>query len=124
MADGGSQDDFDEAPDRAASLRTHFALAVTSLLEGDERPSQLPVTPAFAQHLTELSHSWVTTALAPDLEAFMRHSKRSTVGPEDVVLAARKNDTTRKLVEAEAARSSKPRKKGKEAEAEAAEAAS
>ena len=79
MAAASSQDHFDSALDRSALLRTHFALAVTDLLEGVERPSGLPVTAEFSHHLTGLAYTWATTALAPDLEAFMRHSKRTQV---------------------------------------------
>ena len=43
-----------------------------------------------AKHVVDLVWDWTTTALAPDLEAFMRHSKRSTIGVEDVQLSARK----------------------------------
>lgn len=108
-----SQNDFD-APEetRAAVLRSHFALAVTDVLDGEERPSALPVTPDFARHLSSLAYSWTTEALSPDLEAFARHSKRATVGIEDVALAARKNAGTRALIEAEAVRQKAAAKKG------------
>ena len=106
-------DDFDErAPDRSSLLRSQFAAAVgavldTSLAESDKPPA----SPAFAQQLTEVAYSWATTALAPDLEAFARHSKRAQVGPEDVVLAARKNDMTHELVERESTRARQDKKR-------------
>ena len=49
-------------------------------------------------NLTKVTHDWITRSLAPDLESFQRHSKRGTIGVEDVLLAARKNDTTKVLI--------------------------
>ena len=63
----------------------------------DER-RQPPPSHAFAQQLTELTWMWTTTALAPDLERFAQHAKRSRVAPEDVVLASRKNEVTHALI--------------------------
>ena len=104
MAD---DDDFAPAADRTATLRANFAAAVATILEGDDVEAdgsvpRLPVSAGFAAHLTEVSWTWTTTALAPDLEAFARHAKRQKVGPDDVVLAARKNETTHSLLEREA----------------------
>ena len=48
--------------------------------------------------LTAATHDWITRSLAPDLESFQRHSKRGTIGVEDVLLAARKNATTKALI--------------------------
>jgi hypothetical protein len=42
----------------------------------------------------------------------MRHAKRSSVAIEDVQLAARKNEQTRKLIEAEGLRLRRVRKEG------------
>jgi hypothetical protein len=50
--------------------------------------------------------------LAVDLEHFMKHAKRSTVAIEDVMLAARKNEQTRKLIEGEGMRLRRVRKEG------------
>lgn len=100
-----SQDDFAAVPpSREARAKEHFYAAVTALLESEEPPLGLPPTPAFAQQLSELGYEWATSALGPDLDAFRKHAKRSSVQPDDVVLAARKNSTTRELIEREAAR--------------------
>eukprot|EP00962_Isochrysis_galbana_P044730 scaffold17434_cov114-Isochrysis_galbana.AAC.2 len=53
-----------------------------------------------------------TSSLAVDFEHFMRHAKRSSVAIEDVQLAARKNEQTRKLIETEGLRLRKVRKEG------------
>ena len=100
-----SEDDaFAPAKDRRQTLRTAFALAVAEILDagrGDEggndtggNSGRLPISKAAAQQLTEVAWSWTTTALAPDLERFAKHAKRSKVAPEDVLLAARKNEVT------------------------------
>ena len=99
-----SQDDFQEAPDRATLLRGQWAAAVAEVLDEWPEPRKPPLSTTFAQNLTEVSWTWVTTALAPDLEAFARHSNRAQVGPADVVLAARKNEVTHAIMEQEAGR--------------------
>ena len=58
----------------------------------------------FRRMSMQVAYQWATTALAPDLEAFQRHSKRSQIGPEDVLLAGRKNETTHQLLVNEAER--------------------
>ena len=113
MAD--DDDVFAERADRSVVLRQHFAAAVAAVLDADD--DQVGTRPAasagFAQNLSEVAWTWTTTALAPDLEAFARHAKRTKVGVEDVLLAARKNETTHALMEREAAklRSSNVRQK-------------
>ena len=97
-------DDFAaDAQDRTGLLRQHFAAAVTELVDGDDADVRLPASKSFVQQLTEVAWSWTTTALAPDLESFARHAKRSKVGAEDVLLAARKNEGTHALLESAAA---------------------
>ena len=97
-------DDFAPVADRSRTLRTHFAAGVAEILdaEGDRADGRLPLTKAFAQQLAEVSWSWTTTALAPDLERFAKHAKRSKIAPEDVLLAARKNEVTYALIDREA----------------------
>ena len=100
-------DAFAEQADRSLVLRQNFAAAVAAVLDADaDTPAaaRLPPSAAFAQALTDVAWTWTTTALAPELEAFARHAKRAKISAEDVVLAARKNDTTHALVEREAAR--------------------
>ena len=104
-----SAEDFAAPVDRTRTLRTHFAVAVADVLDGEgdadaATSERLPITKAFAQQLTETAWTWATTALAPDLERFARHAKRSKVAPEDVLLAARKNEVTYALVDREAQR--------------------
>lgn len=108
-----SQDDAfaDVVQDRSALLRGQWAAAVASVLDAQDRDG-LPISATFAQHLAEVSYAWATTSLAPDLEAFARHGNRATIGVSDVVLAARKNDTTHMLIEREAERL-RPEKKQK-----------
>lgn len=110
--DDPSQDDFaDAVQDRSALLRGQWAAAVASVLDAQDRDG-LPISSTFAQHLAEISYAWATTSLAPDLEAFARHGNRATIGVADVLLAARKNDTTHMLIEREADRI-RPEKKQK-----------
>ena len=110
MAD---DDDFAEETDRSSALRAHFAAAIASVLDTDDSDEASRPTPSssFAAHLTEVAWAWTTTALAPDLEAFARHAKRAKVTPEDVALAARKNEVTHALVEREASRLRSVRRK-------------
>ena len=97
--------DFASQVDRTSVLRSNFAAGVASVIDAnDTEEAALPVSAAFVEQLTEVVWSWTTTALAPDLEAFARHAKRAKVTPEDVVLAARKNDTTAALLQREAAK--------------------
>ena len=100
-----SEDDaFASQADRTTILRQNFAAAVAGVLDADDKPSRLPCSPSFATQLAEVSWSWTTTALAPDLEAFARHAKRSKIGVEDVLLAGRKTEATHALLEREAAK--------------------
>lgn len=114
LSPGMSQDEFVAPGDRSVLLRSHFAAAVATVLEADDSVggARPPASTAFAAQLTEVAWTWATTALAPDIEAFARHSKRTKIGPEDVVLAARKNEATHGLLGREAARlrSVRPRK--------------
>lgn len=101
-----SADDFQPAaPDRATLLRKHFALAVTSVLDercGDDATPR-PTT-EMVQQLTEVAWSWTVSALAPDLERFAKHAKRTRIAPDDVLLAARKSPATEVMLEREAAK--------------------
>ena len=91
-----------EAEGESDRCREHLAAAVLQLIE-EARPER-PVSQLVGQQIVALVHDWVSSALAPDLESFMQHARRSIVGLEDVCLAARKNATTRALVRAEATR--------------------
>ena len=98
-----SQDEFQEQPERKSLAKQHLSAAVLAALE--EGPADAPtVSQDTAKLMVDLVWDWTTTALAPDLQAFMRHSKRSTIGVEDVQLAARKNERTKKLIDEEAQR--------------------
>ena len=109
-----SADDFAPALDRSRTLRSQFALAVAEVIDNDPEEAnggsrgRLSVSNAFSQQLTEVAWSWTTTALAPDLERFAKHAKRKAIGPEDVVLAARKNEVTHSLIDGEAQRLKPP----------------
>lgn len=109
MSEAGDDDDFAGGHDRTQHLRTQFAAAVAEVLDakgnGGSASEALPrPTQAFAQQLTEVAWQWTTTALAPDLEAFQKHSKRSVIAADDVLLAARKNEATHALLCEEADR--------------------
>ena len=113
MADA-SQDDFADAQqDRTTVLRQNFAAGIASVLDGndDEAAARPSATAGFAAQLAEVAWMWTTTALAPDLEAFARHAKRKSIDPQDVLLAARKNEVTHALVEREADRLRSVRRK-------------
>lgn len=91
--------------DRMLHLRSQFAAAVAEILDSHDNAEPRPApTQAFAQQLTEVAWQWTTTALATDLEAFQRHSKRSVIAADDVLLAARKNEATHMLLSEEANR--------------------
>lgn len=93
-----SQDDFAAPVQGRRSLdRSHFAAAVAAVVDKDDGKYP-PASNGFVAALTQVTWDWTTKALAPDLESFARHSKRAQVGPEDVLLAARKNETTRSMV--------------------------
>jgi histone H3/H4 len=96
-----SQDDDFAAPAKGPqnTMRREFAAAVAAVVDSEGRSP--PASSVFVQQLTEVAWAWTTTALAPDLESFARHSKRANVGVEDVLLAARKNDVTHSLIERE-----------------------
>ena len=113
MADDNDDDEFAEPADRSTVLRSNFAAAVATVLdeEGEQSAASLPASAGFAAALTEVAWTWTTQALAPDLEAFAQHAKRAKIGVEDVVLAARKNETTKALVEREAANMRSVRRK-------------
>ena len=98
---------FASQADRSRALRQHFAAAIAAVLDSNdtsEAAARPPASTSFAAQLTEVAWTWTTTALAPDLESFARHAKRTKIGVEDVMLAARKNDVTHALIEREAAR--------------------
>ena len=98
-----SQEEFQEQPARGALAKQHLSSAVLAALEegAENGPT---VSTETAKHVVDLVWDWTTTALAPDLEAFMRHSKRSTIGVEDVQLSARKNARTKAFIDEEARR--------------------
>ncbi len=99
-----SQDSaFAPVPDRANHTKDHFLVAVGRLLE-EEADSDLRPTAQFGRCLSEVAYQWTTTTLREDLDAFRQHAKRRSVGPDDVVLAARKNPVTHALLQREAAR--------------------
>mmetsp|Transcript_7476 Transcript_7476/g.14956 ORF Transcript_7476/g.14956 Transcript_7476/m.14956 type:complete len:134 (+) Transcript_7476:1-402(+) len=98
-----SQDEFQAQPARSTLAKQQLAAAVIAALE--DGPATGPaLSKEAAASCVDLVWDWTTTALAPDLEAFMRHSKRSTIGVEDVQLAARKNARTKALIIDEANR--------------------
>ena len=105
-----ADDDFASQEDR---LKASWRAAVLSVVE--EQSTSIPVSREFAHALTDLTESWVTQALAPDLEHFAHHARRSIVGTEDVLLAARKNDRTRSLLAGEAARMNRGTKRRRQA---------
>ena len=111
-----SQDEFQEQPARGALAKQHLSSAVLSVLE--EGPEDGPtVSKETARQMVDLVWDWTTTSLAPDLEAFMRHSKRSTIGVEDVQLTARKNARTKAFIDEEARRLKEVRQAAREAKA-------
>ena len=98
-----SQDDFQAQPARSTLAKQQLGAAVIAALE--DGPAMGPALSKDAVHaMVDLVWDWTTTALAPDLEAFMRHSKRNTIGAEDVQLAARKNARTKAIIADEAQR--------------------
>lgn len=101
-------DDFAHAPlalNPKQRLRAQFASAVAEVI--DERRSAgtsgLNISSDFAAQLTEVAFDWATTALAPDLERFAKHGKRTKIAPEDVVLAGRKSSATHSALKRAAA---------------------
>ena len=95
--DASQDDDFQAQPARSTLAKQQLAAAVIAALEdGDTTGPALSKDAAHA--VVDLVWDWTTTALAPDLEAFMRHSKRNTIGAEDVQLAARKNPRTKAII--------------------------
>ena len=114
MAGSDDDDDFAERADRTVVLRQNFAAAVAAVLDeaADREPRRPQPSSTFAQALADVAWSWTTTALAPDLEAFARHAKRSKIGVDDVLLASRKNEVTHALMEREAANLRTVRQKG------------
>ena len=98
-----SQDDFQAQPTRSTLAKQQLASTVIAALE-DSRATGPALSKEAVAAVVDLVWDWTTTALAPDLEAFMRHSKRSTIGVEDVQLAARKNARTKALIIDEAER--------------------
>jgi centromere protein S len=97
MAD--ADDDFASQEDR---LKAAWRAAVLSAVE--EQNTTVPVSRECAASLVELVEGWATQALAPDLEQFAHHARRTIVSVDDVLLAARKNERTRACLAAEAAR--------------------
>ena len=91
-------DDF--ADDAAAdNVRKRLKRSVSAIAEAQEKQDpERPFHKDVVHNLTKVTHDWITRSLAPDLESFQRHSKRGTIGVEDVLLAARKNDTTKALI--------------------------
>ena len=98
-----SQDDFQAQPARSTLAKQQLAAAVLAALE-DGQQSGPALSKDAAHAMVDLVWDWTTTALAPDLEAFMRHSKRNTIGVEDVQLAARKNPRTKAIIAEEVQR--------------------
>ena len=94
-------DDFAPVADRSRALRTHFAAAVAEILDAkdDRTDDRLPVTKAFAQQLAEVSWSWTTTALAPDLERFAKHAKRLKIASEASAAEERRAKRVRIAIE-------------------------
>mmetsp|Transcript_74303 Transcript_74303/g.124013 ORF Transcript_74303/g.124013 Transcript_74303/m.124013 type:complete len:132 (-) Transcript_74303:164-559(-) len=104
MKDVGADDDADDfapADDRLSRGKPQFQVALLALIEEHEANLPVRVSKAVAQNLVELTWEWATMALAPDLEQFVQHRKKSTIGVEDVQLAARKNKQTKMLIDQE-----------------------
>lgn len=115
-----SQDDFESHADRPTLAKQHLSAAVVAALEEKDNDAVTtadgpPLSKEVMWQITELVFDWTSTALAPDLEAFMRHSKRNTIGVEDVQLAARKNPCTRQLIDGEASRLKEQKQAAREA---------
>ncbi len=103
MDDAASQDEFQAQPARGVLAKQQLSASVLAAIE--EAPADGPqLSQEATKAMVDLVWDWTTTALAPDLEAFMRHSKRSTIGVEDVQLAARKNARTSALINEECQR--------------------
>ena len=85
-------DDSRTTPPRTTSASACVQSPPSRRRKSAERPFHKDVV----HNLTKVTHD--RPPLAPDLESFQRHSKRGTIGVEDVLLAARKNDTTKALI--------------------------
>ena len=90
-------EDADFADTREDKQHKRLQTSVRALAE-EAQDAERPFATAVVHQLTAITHDWITRALAPDLEAFQRHSKRGTIGVEDVQLAARKNETTKAML--------------------------
>ena len=101
--DASQDDDFQAQPARSTLAKQQLAAAVIAALE-DGHSAGPALSKDAAHAVVDLVWDWTTTALAPDLEAFMRHSKRNTIGAEDVQLAARKNPRTKAIIAEEVQR--------------------
>ena len=89
----------DEFADNTAAdqARKRLGLSVVAVVKAQE-DAERPFAKEVVKELTKVTHDWITRSLAPDLESFQRHSKRGTIGVEDVQLAARKNPVTKALI--------------------------
>jgi len=112
-----SQDEFQAQPERGTLAKQQLSASVLAALEDASKDDGPLLSKEAAEAIVDLVWDWTTTALAPDLEAFMRHSKRSTIGVEDVQLAARKNVRTKALINEECQQLKAVKQKTKETKA-------
>ncbi|ORY75676.1 kinetochore component CENP-S-domain-containing protein [Leucosporidium creatinivorum] len=94
--------DADAEPLSRQSLKAACWYTVAKIAE-EEESSNLPVAVSehFVASLAELVFTQALT-LGKDLEMFAKHANRTTVGVEDVKLAARRNDALYELLASEA----------------------
>jgi centromere protein S len=72
-------------------LRKAIQHAVIQACMDEDAAGQTKMSPAALSTLSELTLLYVTTSLAPDLDAFADHAGRKTINESDVKLVARKN---------------------------------
>lgn len=86
-----------------ANLKSAIWYTVTKLVEEEEITLEVAASEHFVAVLSEMVFTQAL-GLGKDLESFARHAGRTTIGVEDVKLAARRNEMLYQLICTEATR--------------------
>ena len=88
-----------DSPSRNAAVRGDLMYATKKICAAEAQRDGFTIGRESVAVLTHAVLGWVPM-LAKDLEAFAAHASRTTVGPADVKLVARRSETTLEALEA------------------------
>eukprot|EP00897_Mesotaenium_endlicherianum_P007244 jgi/Mesen1/6548/ME000334S05888 len=113
----GEAEEVDEDSSQKERLRERMSVAVINIMNNEAQKQGVTISPEVVSAFCHCTHAFAEQ-LARDLKLFAQHAKRSKVTVDDVLLAARRNESlhaslkaTAKELTDEAEKASKKKKR-------------